>query len=1062
MTNDKKDRVQLKTYFKSNATPTEQNFKDLIDANLNQKEDGILKIPSGPIGIQSVGATEEVLHFYKNFTDKNPSWMLSQRADSSTGFSLSTGEGVNKLFIDAETGKMGIGGITAPNGGLHIYENTGSEPTALSGSLILEHGDPGGQSSIVFKSKVNAGSDMAYICFQDNVAGGSGESTLLTIGSRNDPDDHLALMPGGHVGIGTTRPTGRLHIFVDKSSPATSTTGSLVLEHGNAGGQSSIVFKSKVNEGSDYGYISYQDDAVFGGSGERSILTIGTQNDADDHIAIMPSGNLGIGRTQPVTKVDVVAGSIIGTGDATQNEHAVENRGTKVRFGALVNEYVGMDVIVKEGTANCGNSADLLFVTWECNTSVSREVMRINGKGNVGIGTDKPTGRLHIFEQNGTPASSEMGSLVLEHGNPGGQSSIVFKSRTNKGSDFAYINYQDDSVAGGAGEQSVLTIGVQNDANDHIALMPSGNVGVGIQTPEAKLHVVASGANNPSANGIYLYNPTAAANQDAILAARVNGAGAGNPFISLDVAGVTGWSIGLDNKDSQSLKFANTWNNLGVNTRMTLQKDGSLGLGITRPAGRLHIFEEKGTVASNLNGSIVLEHGNKGGQSSIVFRSKNNGTSDYGYISYQDDTQLDGEGELGVLTIGIQNDYNDHIALMSSGNVGVGTANPQSKLDIAGGIRIADGTQGQGKILTSDANGFGRWVQPAVRRDFRPYGTPSYIWDGTDALDVNGLDPQSRLSNRNAGAFGKYNGFIKWGSKCMFGLNSLSQEAQGTATPPQNGVYLTLPATAGVHNALLLSTIDYDRWSIFTVWLCDANGNSAVKIARSSNNANNKDVQASSYLLGPRNSMKETKEHAWMTFPITAQQVGSYISGGNLKFIITSGPSNSEAGALYLSGFSLVPNPYGFMQHPGLTLHWGGNSNVGNELTWHSIWQSDGLIQVPANTTNYAYVKVVDPDQDLLVTFHEHNNGWYGGSLLINVGGDKTIFSPSLGLMGIAPMVYNSANFMRPQSIWIPKEIVKAQLITTGAAVPSMLQLKLRNTGVAPYHFRGIDTEIFY
>ena len=44
---DKKDRTQLKAYFKSNAAPTEQNFKDFIDANLNQKEDGIAKIPDG-------------------------------------------------------------------------------------------------------------------------------------------------------------------------------------------------------------------------------------------------------------------------------------------------------------------------------------------------------------------------------------------------------------------------------------------------------------------------------------------------------------------------------------------------------------------------------------------------------------------------------------------------------------------------------------------------------------------------------------------------------------------------------------------------------------------------------------------------------------------------------------------------------------------------------------------------------------------------------------------------------------------------------------------------------
>ena len=40
------------------------------------------------------------------------------------------------------------------------------------------------------------------------------------------------------------------------------------------------------------------------------------------------------------------------------------------------------------------------------------------------------------------------------------------------------------------GEAALLTIGMQNDSNDHIALLPSGNVGIGTTTPGAKLHVL--------------------------------------------------------------------------------------------------------------------------------------------------------------------------------------------------------------------------------------------------------------------------------------------------------------------------------------------------------------------------------------------------------------------------------------------------------------------------------------------------------------------------------------------------------------------------------------------
>jgi hypothetical protein len=59
-------------------------------------------------------------------------------------------------------------------------------------------------------------------------------------------------------------------------------------------------------------------------------------------------------------------------------------------------------------------------------------------------------------------------------------------------------------------------------------------------------------------------------------------------------------------------------------------------------------------------------------------------------------------------------------AVTSTGNVGVGTVTPSTKVDIisptAGALKITDGTQGNGKILISDANGVATWQNssPAV------------------------------------------------------------------------------------------------------------------------------------------------------------------------------------------------------------------------------------------------------------------------------------------------------------------------------------------------------------
>jgi len=116
----------------------------------------------------------------------------------------------------------------------------------------------------------------------------------------------------------------------------------------------------------------------------------------------------------------------------------------------------------------------------------------IDTSNNVGIGTAAPVSRLHLSEATGTLATCNSGSLTLEHGNIGGASSIVFRSRNNGSSDFGYIQYQDDSTIGGTAETSRLIIGNQNDADDNVILAPSGKVGIGTMNPLAPLHVAGS------------------------------------------------------------------------------------------------------------------------------------------------------------------------------------------------------------------------------------------------------------------------------------------------------------------------------------------------------------------------------------------------------------------------------------------------------------------------------------------------------------------------------------------------------------------------------------------
>ena len=144
--------------------------------------------------------------------------------------------------------------------------------------------------------------------------------------------------------------------------------------------------------------------------------------------------------------------------------------------------------------------------------------------GNVGIGNNNSShkltvngntllnGPLHIIEGSGTTTGANSGSKIIDHDNNGGASSITFRSRANKGSDFGYIQYQDASSVGAGGESARLIIGTSNDGDDHLILAPSGNVGIGIYDPSQKLTVqgnINSSGNIYAASGIFASSLTA-------------------------------------------------------------------------------------------------------------------------------------------------------------------------------------------------------------------------------------------------------------------------------------------------------------------------------------------------------------------------------------------------------------------------------------------------------------------------------------------------------------------------------------------------------------------------
>lgn len=71
---------------------------------------------------------------------------------------------------------------------------------------------------------------------------------------------------------------------------------------------------------------------------------------------------------------------------------------------------------------------------------------------------------------------------------------------------------------------------------------------------------------------------------------------------------------------------------------------------------------------------------------------------------------IDGQGDTNGNT-----NISDDVVISTTGNIGVGTNAPATKLDIrastkSGGLRLQDGSQGADKVLFSDANGNASWA----------------------------------------------------------------------------------------------------------------------------------------------------------------------------------------------------------------------------------------------------------------------------------------------------------------------------------------------------------------
>ena len=141
---NKKSRVELKRFFVKNALPTESNFADLIDAALNQKDDGLAKPAGEALSVEAAGTTKAALRVYESFADANAAWTLGVQDNTAAnvpkGFTLSDRAGMTRLFINAADGTLNAGALTV-SGAVRTGALTANGALAASAGLTVTGGN---------------------------------------------------------------------------------------------------------------------------------------------------------------------------------------------------------------------------------------------------------------------------------------------------------------------------------------------------------------------------------------------------------------------------------------------------------------------------------------------------------------------------------------------------------------------------------------------------------------------------------------------------------------------------------------------------------------------------------------------------------------------------------------------------------------------------------------------------------------------------------------------------------------------------------------------------------
>jgi hypothetical protein len=501
--------------------------------------------------------------------------------------------------------------------------------------------------------------------------------------------NRLSVVNSGNVGIGTTSPTQLLEVsggglLISRADGALGPTLSDVGNSLHVNRNVKATFGVWVrNDGTnlDYGMDGSTNrrlhlfaggnallgiDSVTQGVGIGSGLAYGGSTLVAPANGLIVEGNVGIGTTDPNHKIDV--------------QSAVGPIG-QVR--ALGTTYGTQDIfsIYSERTSTTTDH-NLL----KASSSAVPNAFSVQADGRVAIGTSSPSAALHVNDQIGVGVADTTAGIVTLFGDGTASTSggsLVLASAADHDTTYNYYHinvFEDDMRMGRAG-------------SDDLTIASDGNVGIGTTSPSEKLSV---NGNIDMNYGVLDFGGMASDHTYQIL--------------------ITPNTLTYDAYNNHLFRTGDDGSEVD---RMIIKSNGNVGIGTTTPVTGLHVkgagvsgtgtFEKTGAnTGGALTGIDLVTDAKTAGDNSLLgysaLDSADNLTS-YSKIKMgiEDPTNGSEDGFISFNTVS-NGAYADRMTITAAGNVGIGTTDPSSILDINGAITTrnmaapAVSPAGQGRI----------------------------------------------------------------------------------------------------------------------------------------------------------------------------------------------------------------------------------------------------------------------------------------------------------------------------------------------------------------------------